>query len=353
MTRPKNPIVFIEEQEVMDALLGRLCQESIIALDVETTLDKIPSLCTVQLATRAENYVIDALKIEDSTSLATLMEASSPLKVIHHAPFERRVLARWGISINSVYDTCLQSRRLFPRAKGGHSLLALCRRHLFVELDKTWQTSDWTRRPLLPEQLDYAAMDAEVLVKIYEIFKGQDEEMESRVDPRELKLEDVALALRRGLKRGCPTSMERVVSMLAESFSWSLSDARSVAVLRGFLTAAHRQGIISREKGCCELLRARVEDHRERELKRALIRACQPGRVSPGQGESAFTGKGEQPQTCQPGRRTSKRAVVLSAARVLGFEEISPKGEERLAALLDELIAQGRVREGKEGFEKN
>ena len=36
---------------------------------------------------------------------------------------------------------------------------------------KTQQVSDWRRRPLTPEQVTYAALDAEVLVELYEVFK--------------------------------------------------------------------------------------------------------------------------------------------------------------------------------------
>ena len=35
-------------------------------------------------------------------------------------------------------------------------------------LDKTEQCSNWDRRPLKPSQLAYAALDAEVLVRIFE-----------------------------------------------------------------------------------------------------------------------------------------------------------------------------------------
>ena len=38
-------------------------------------------------------------------------------------------------------------------------------------MDKRLQTSDWTQRPLSPGQLDYAAVDAEVLLDLYHVFK--------------------------------------------------------------------------------------------------------------------------------------------------------------------------------------
>jgi ribonuclease D len=93
------------------------------------------------------------------------------MKVIHNARFERRVLAAAGIALEGVFDTLEMSRRVRgPDALGGHSLAMVCERELGVVLDKTAQTSNWSRRPLDAEQLLYAALDAEVLLSLYARF---------------------------------------------------------------------------------------------------------------------------------------------------------------------------------------
>jgi hypothetical protein len=51
-------------------------------------------------------------------------------------------------------------------ANGGHSLKAVCARELGIALPKDEQTSDWTTRPLTPTQLTYAALDAELLLRL-------------------------------------------------------------------------------------------------------------------------------------------------------------------------------------------
>lgn len=56
------------------------------------------------------------------------------------------------------------------RRLGGHSLARVCERELGIELDKSCQTSNWSRRPLNPDQLRYAALDAEVLLALYDRF---------------------------------------------------------------------------------------------------------------------------------------------------------------------------------------
>jgi ribonuclease D len=44
----------------------------------------------------------------------------------------------------------------------------VCERELGVSLDKGEQTSDWGRRPLDAEQIRYAALDAEVLLGLFD-----------------------------------------------------------------------------------------------------------------------------------------------------------------------------------------
>jgi ribonuclease D len=81
------------------------------------------------------------------------------------------VLQRSNIGIANVFDTLAASRRIRGRQPGGHSLAAVCRRELDKVIDKTLQTSDWTRRPLSAAQVAYAALDVEVLVQLFTLFR--------------------------------------------------------------------------------------------------------------------------------------------------------------------------------------
>ena len=84
------------------------------------------------------------------------------------------MLAGVGIEIKGVFDTLTVSRTLRgTNVLGGHGLAMVCERELGASLDKGEQTSDWARRPLSPQQLDYAALDAEILLPLHERFSGE------------------------------------------------------------------------------------------------------------------------------------------------------------------------------------
>ncbi|MGA3124606.1 MAG: DEAD/DEAH box helicase [Polyangiaceae bacterium] len=169
---PKNEIQWIDTPAALRSVLTELTAEEVVGLDVETALD-FGTLCLVQIATRTRTYLIDPFAVGDLAPLHQVMNTPRPQKVIHNARFERRVLAAVGIALDGVFDTLEASRRVRGKdAMGGHGLAMVCERELGVSLDKGEQTSNWSRRPLDADQLRYAALDAEVLIGLYERFRA-------------------------------------------------------------------------------------------------------------------------------------------------------------------------------------
>lgn len=145
--------IWVATDAELDAAVAALAGESVIGLDVETTLGT-QALCLIQLAGSRGTYLIDVLEVTDLTPLVPLLASHETSKVIHHAAFERQVLGRHGLVLEEVYDTLEVSRRKRTgNDQGGHSLRAVCARELGCHLDKTEQTSDWTHRPLSETQL--------------------------------------------------------------------------------------------------------------------------------------------------------------------------------------------------------
>ena len=169
---PRRPIQLVASPQDMRQLCDRLAAEDLLGVDVETA-PWTQDLCTIQIATRTETAVIDALAVDDLTPLAGVFSANEPTKVAHNASFERRVLGEHGLELKGIADTLRMSRNTRGTGvKGGHSLAAVCKRELGIALDKSEQRSDWSRRPLSQSQLAYAAVDAEVLIDLYEWLRN-------------------------------------------------------------------------------------------------------------------------------------------------------------------------------------
>ena len=170
---PRNQIHWIDTPVALRSLCHELQDHEVLALDVETALD-FGTLCLLQVATTDHTYLIDPLAVADLSPLASVFGAEQPVKVIHNARFEQRVLAAGGLALYGVFDTLVESKRIRgAEALGGHSLARVCERELGAFLDKSQQTSNWSRRPLDPEQLRYAALDAEVLLTLHHRFIGR------------------------------------------------------------------------------------------------------------------------------------------------------------------------------------
>jgi ATP-dependent Lhr-like helicase len=167
---PRNKVQWIDTPAALRATAEELRGEDIVGLDVETALD-FGTLCLLQIATRRRTYLVDPLGVGDLKPLIDVLNRTRPTKVIHNARFERRVLAAVGIVLDGVFDTLEASRRARGAdALGGHSLAMVSERELGISLDKSVQTSNWGRRPLDADQLRYAALDAEVLLRLYDLL---------------------------------------------------------------------------------------------------------------------------------------------------------------------------------------
>ncbi len=164
---PKNTVVWVEQPEALADACAAMSVHPILGLDVETALD-LTTCCVIQLAASDRTWVIDALALRDLAPLAPILASPNVTKVIHNARFERRVLAKLGLVLDGVFDTLEASRVRHGRdAVGGHSLSAVVHRELGAYLDKAQQTSNWARRPLVTEQVRYAATDAEVVLALH------------------------------------------------------------------------------------------------------------------------------------------------------------------------------------------
>ena len=72
------------------------------------------------------------------------------------------------LDVPSILDTNVLYRQIFPEIRQDISLKSLVLNFLHLDLIKTQQCSDWARRPLSSSQIDYAAGDALILLRLFD-----------------------------------------------------------------------------------------------------------------------------------------------------------------------------------------
>jgi ribonuclease D len=159
----------IEASRALESLQG----ETILGLDTETYWEPAANhsrVSLVQLAPRHdEALVIDALSV-DLDILRPIIESPSIIMVAHNARFDEGMLVGAGFQPAGFVDTLRLARSALRLPSYS---LASVSAHLFgIEMDKSFQKSNWRRRPLTRAQLDYAATDAYVTLRVYEELQG-------------------------------------------------------------------------------------------------------------------------------------------------------------------------------------
>lgn len=163
-----KPVVYeyIDSEEKLKKACRSLSKERRIAVDLEA--DSLyhfqEKVCLIQMAANGSNFVLDPLAVQDLSPLAPLFADANIRKIFHGSDYDIRSLYRdFGIEIHNLFDTELASRFLGAASTG---LDAVVRDHLGVCLDKKYQKKDWSKRPLPPEMIDYAAGDVMYLLPI-------------------------------------------------------------------------------------------------------------------------------------------------------------------------------------------
>jgi hypothetical protein len=200
-----HTVEFVSDKPALSAALERVNEAAAIALDIETINwwdRELERVSLIQLAFRDNGemrvVVIDALAGFDPEPLRLPLELSLRIKVIHNASFDAIKLSRhFRIMTSPIHDTMLAARRSGERRC---SLQAQVEAHLGLQLDKTEQRGDWSRRPLTAEQINYASLDAVCTLLLYEKQIGRglrgDYELRDRVEKARGSLPLVSYDLR-------------------------------------------------------------------------------------------------------------------------------------------------------------
>lgn len=181
-------IKYADSPTLADAFLDQIEAVQKLALDTETTgLDariarcRLIQLCSAETSDPEDIYIFDLWKIGDKSRLCKFIESRETL-IAHNWNFDYQFLLSEGIEFKGkTFCTYLAERtlragfkekKIAPKTQKSYfadvscGLKAVAERRLQIQLAKELQTSDWSADKLTLDQLEYGALDVQILPKL-------------------------------------------------------------------------------------------------------------------------------------------------------------------------------------------
>lgn len=186
--QPDGTPILVSSPKAYAQMLNHLRQRQIVALDTES--DSLyryyPRICLIQLSAglRDDNsdpahvvdYLVDPLRLDDLTALGQVLASPGIEVVMHAAENDMLLLYRnFGFTFPKIFDTQLAARILGWKHVG---LAAILESQFGIVSDKRMQRTNWGKRPLTPEQIEYAQMDTHYLPLLRERLIAELQERE-------------------------------------------------------------------------------------------------------------------------------------------------------------------------------
>jgi ribonuclease D len=160
----------VENEQQLQDCLEILYKQKTISFDLEFDRDRHTygfDLCLIQIGYEDSSYIVDPLSIADLRPLYDFFEDMAILKLVHCHGEDLRLLHSLGCYPQNVADTEVMAKLLNYEQT---SLAKLLESKCGISLNKKQQQSNWHTRPLLPEQLTYAADDVLYLPQLYNML---------------------------------------------------------------------------------------------------------------------------------------------------------------------------------------
>lgn len=172
--------IFVDRRERLEEALRELQKATVIALDLEFDRDRYAygfTLCLIQIGALGKIWLIDPMQVKDLEGLYRLLEQPEKVKVMHAPGEDLSLLHQKGCFPTTIFDTERAARILNTEA---FSLGNVLQQYMGIELDKSQQRTDWTRRPLKDAQLVYAAQDVAYMEALRDTLLNRAKESELR-----------------------------------------------------------------------------------------------------------------------------------------------------------------------------
>lgn len=159
--------IWVEAGADLPALAATLKAEQSVGIDTEFLRERtfFPKLCLLQIAAGDRIWCVDTLKVGSLDPLMAVFTDAAVPKLLHAARQDLEALYLDGGKIVApVFDTQIAAACAGLKPQIGYA--ELVKTLLDVTLAKGQTRTDWSKRPLSTEQLDYAADDVRYLAAV-------------------------------------------------------------------------------------------------------------------------------------------------------------------------------------------
>ena len=159
----------IDTQNKLDEALREISSNKIIGVDTEfiRTNTFWPKLCTVQISTQSNFYLIDTLSNFNNEQLWKAFTNKNITKIIHSSRQDIEAIFYVSNKVPyPIFDTQLAA--MFTGFRESISYSQIVDEIFQIKIDKKLQYSDWSKRPINKEMHDYAKDDVHYLIPIFE-----------------------------------------------------------------------------------------------------------------------------------------------------------------------------------------
>jgi ribonuclease D len=227
--------IWIDRDDELPALAQTLQSQAWIGVDTEFLRERtfFPKLCLLQLKAAGQIWCVDTLRIGSLEPLMPALTASGARKVIHSArqDLEAVYLSTKRV-ISPVFDTQIAAGCIGLKPQVGYA--ELVKTLLDVTIPKGQTRTDWSRRPLTREQLEYAADDVMYLGDVAALLAARLRELERE----HWVLEDCLALEDQRLYEPDPAQAWSRLRGLAQLAPLSRARARAIAIWREKLARA-------------------------------------------------------------------------------------------------------------------
>jgi ribonuclease D len=152
-------VKYITDDASFAAAISQLEHAEALAFDLEFDDNRYTyglTLCLIQVADEKTCFLIDPFGITSLKPLWKIVEDPAVIKIFHSASNDILLLKKLGCRPHNILDTEIAAKVLnYGRTSFANMMLVIFN----IEIDKSYQVSNWNIRPLVQEQLEYAAAD--------------------------------------------------------------------------------------------------------------------------------------------------------------------------------------------------